>query len=60
MRADEIAVKVAVETASWMVVNWVDDMVGQVAACWNERMVVMRVGSSVDEMAEEAALDRAG
>ena len=35
-------------------------MVGEMAACWDKRMVVMMVGSSVDEMVEEVALKRDG
>ena len=58
--AGEIAVKMAVDTACWLVMNWVGEMVGQMAACWDERMVVMRFGSSVDKMAEGAASERAG
>ena len=52
--------KAAVETTSWLVVNWVGETVGQMAACWDEGMLVMRIGSSVDETAEEAASERAG
>ena len=43
LRAGKIAVKAAVEMAGWLVMNWGDKMVGQVAVCWDKRMVVTRV-----------------
>ena len=33
-----------------MAANWVDKMAAQMAVCWAERMVVMRVGSRVGYM----------
>ena len=50
----------AVDTACWLVMNWVGEMVGQMVVCWDKRMVVMRFGPSVDDMAEGAASERAG
>ena len=35
-------------------------MVGNMAACWSERAVAVRVGSRNDKMAEKAAVGRAG
>ena len=57
-RDGEIAAKVAVKMAGWFIVNWVDKMVGQMAACWDDMMVVTRVGLSADEMAEKMAVQR--
>ena len=35
-------------------------MVGQMAACWGEKIVVSRVGSRADKMAERMAMKRDG
>ena len=59
-RAYNIAMKVAVETTCWLATNRGGKMIGQIAACWDKRMVVMRVGSSVDEIAEKTVVERAG
>ena len=60
LRACKVAVNAAVETAGWLVVNQVDKMVGQTAACWDKRLVLMRVGLNVDERAEEVASEKDG
>ena len=57
-RASKMAMKAAVETAGWLVVDWVDEMVGQMGACWDKRIVVMGVGSSAGDMAEKIAVKR--
>ena len=37
-----------------------DGMVGQMAAYWDEMIVVMRVGFRADKMVEKMAMKRAG